>query len=125
MLIIYFFTLETNAYFHYRQWQAARPEDIYALGNMENLTLSLVWGLHAAILIGLGFWRKLQGIRLFGLGFMGVVIVKVFLYDLSNLSTPNRILSFMALGVILLGVSWLYHRYKHQIMGGGDDDEPR
>ena len=125
VLIIYFFTLETNAYFHYRQWQAVRPEDIYALGNMENLILSLVWGLHAAILIGLGFWRKLRGIRLFGLGFMGVVIVKVFLYDLSHLSTPNRILSFMTLGVILLAVSWLYHRYKHQILGGGDDDEPR
>ena len=123
LLIIYFFTLETNAYFHYRMWQAVRPEDIYALGNMENLTLSLVWGLHAATLIILGFWRKLQGIRLFGLGFMGVVIVKVFLFDLSNLSTPNRILSFMTLGVILLAVSWLYHRYKHQILGGGDDDE--
>lgn len=125
LLIIHFLTLETNAYYNYLQWQAGRLEDIYELRNMRNLTLSLVWGIYAAVLIGLGFWRQRQGIRLFGLGFMGVVIVKVFLFDLSNLSTPNRILSFMALGVILLGVSWIYHRYRNQIMGGGEDDERR
>ena len=123
LLMIMFFTLETTAYFDY-QHRFAQPESYYALLNTENLTLSLVWGLHAAVLVVLGFWRRLQGIRLMGIAFLGIVILKVFLYDLSHLSTPNRIASFLVLGVILLAVSWLYQRYKHQI-AGGDTDEDR
>jgi len=71
----------------------------------------------------LGCWLRLQGIRWFGLGFLGVVIFKVFLYDLSNLTTLYRILSFMGLGIILLTVSWLYHRYKNQIKGENDYED--
>jgi len=121
LLVILFFTLETNAYFDYLRRLAERQE-AYSLLNTQKLALSLIWGLHAATLIVLGFWRRMKGIRWFGLGFLGVVILKVFFYDLSNLSTPNRIMSFMGLGVILLAISWLYHRYKNQI-GGGNDDE--
>ena len=121
LVLILFFTLETEAYFAYLR-RLAQHQEAYSLLNTQNLVLSLVWGLHAAVLVILGFWRKLKGIRWFGLGFLGVVIFKVFFYDLSNLSTPNRILSFLGLGVILLAVSWLYHRFKYQIKGGNDDD---
>ena len=122
LLIIMFFTLETTAYFDY-QHSFAQPETYYALLNTERLTLSLVWGLHAAVLVILGFWRRLKGIRLMGIAFLGIVILKVFLYDLSHLSTPNRIASFLVLGIILLAVSWLYQRYKHQITGGDSDED--
>lgn len=120
LMIILFLTLETDAYFDYRR---SLPQETMAFLNSKNLVLSLLWGMHAAILVVLGFWRRLKGIRWFGLGFLGLVILKVFLFDLSSLSTPNRILSFMALGIILLAVSWLYHRYKNQIMGGNEDED--
>jgi len=121
LVIILFFTLETNAYFDYLRRLAQRQE-AYSLLNTQKLAISIIWGLHAATLIVLGFWRRMKGIRWFGLGFLGVVVLKVFFYDLSNLSTPNRIMSFMGLGVILLAISWLYHRYKNQIRGGNDDE---
>jgi len=116
LLIIIFLTREINAYYDYR-WHLARLGQQFRLQNSQDLIISIVWGLHAAVLVVLGFWRRLKGIRWFGLGFLGVVIFKVFLYDLSNLTTPYRILSFMGLGIILLAVSWLYHRYKNQIKG--------
>lgn len=116
LLIILFLTREINAYFEYR-WRLDRYGQTFALRNSKDLIISLVWGLHAAVLVVLGFWRRLRGIRWFGLGFLGLVIFKVFLYDLSNLTTPYRILSFMGLGIILLAVSWLYHRYKGLIRG--------
>lgn len=119
LLIIIFLTQEINAYYGYL-WSLSNVADFSRLENSQNLVLSLVWGLHAAILVVLGFWRRLKGIRWFGLGFLGIVIFKVFLYDLSNLSTPYRILSFMGLGIILLAISWIYHRFKYQIVG--DDD---
>ena len=42
-------------------------------------------------------------------------VLKLFLYDLRNLETPYRILSFIALGLILLGVSWVYTRFREQV----------
>ena len=123
LLIIIFFTQEINAYYDYRR-SLVNFKGLSLLQNSQDLMLSIIWGLHAAVLIVLGFWRRLKGIRWFGLGFLGIVIFKVFLYDLSNLTTPYRILSFMGLGIILLAVSWLYHRYKNQIRGGNDHKDP-
>lgn len=119
LILLLFLTQEISAYFDYRRmlYMGQDKLNVRALRNAEDVTLSLVWGVHAGILIILGFWRRIKGIRWFGLAFLGVVIFKVFLYDLSNLSTPYRILSFIVLGVILLGVSWLYQRYKHLILG--------
>jgi uncharacterized membrane protein len=37
-------------------------------------------------------------------------IGKVFLYDVSRLARGYRILSFIALGAVLLGISFIYQR---------------
>lgn len=49
------------------------------------------------------------------MGVLGVAVLKVFLYDLSNLQTPFRIISFIVLGLILFGASYLYARFKDRI----------
>ncbi|MHB8126119.1 MAG: DUF2339 domain-containing protein [Desulfitobacteriaceae bacterium] len=123
LLTILFFTLEISAYFNYRRHLALAYTSHELFQNAQAVALSLVWGIHAVILILLGFWRRLRGLRWFGLGFLSLVILKVFLYDLSNLSTPYRILSFVALGILLLGISWLYQRSKHLVMGGMQSDK--
>ncbi len=41
---------------------------------------------------------------------LGVAVVKVFLFDLSFLARVYRILSFFALGLVALIVSFLYQR---------------
>ncbi|MES1256970.1 MAG: DUF2339 domain-containing protein [Acidobacteriota bacterium] len=41
--------------------------------------------------------------------------MKLFVYDLRNLETLYRILSFVALGLILLAVSWIYTRFREHI----------
>lgn len=122
LLIIVFFTREINAYYDYQR-RLFDYQQLSRWRNSEALVISLIWGLQAAVLIVLGFWRRLRGIRWFGLGFLGIVILKVFLYDLANLTTLYRILSFMGLGIILLIVSWLYHRYKNEIKGENDNEE--
>ncbi|EHQ89465.1 DUF2339 domain-containing protein [Desulfosporosinus youngiae] len=123
LLIIIFFTKEINAYYEYR-WRMLDYQGLALLQHSQDLVLSIIWGLHAAVLVALGFWRRLEGIRWFGLSFLGIVIFKVFVYDLSSLTPPYRILSFMALGIILLTVSWLYHRYKNQLRGEDDYEDP-
>lgn len=77
--------------------------------------LTIAWGMEALVLLGVGFTFRERAARLQGLGLFLVCVLKLFLYDLRNLDTPFRILSFIALGLILLGVSWIYTRFRAQL----------
>jgi uncharacterized membrane protein len=74
--------------------------------------LSSVWLLYSVSLMVAGLWRRAQGLRIMAIVLFGITILKIFIYDLSFLETLYRIFSFVGLGVILLGVSYLYQRYK-------------
>ena len=58
----------------------------------------------------LGFWKRSAFVRWQALVLIGVTIVKVFTYDVSELDRVYRILSFIALGAVLLGISFIYQR---------------
>jgi len=77
--------------------------------------LTMSWGAEALALLGLGFVFRERALRLQGLTLFLVCVLKLFLYDLRNLETPYRILSFIALGILLLGVSWVYTRFREQL----------
>jgi hypothetical protein len=77
--------------------------------------LTVAWGLQALACLGIGFPARERMLRLQGLAVFALCILKLFLYDLRNLETIYRILSFTALGIILLGVSWIYTRFRTQI----------
>jgi hypothetical protein len=92
------------------------PEMLADLRDGQQLALSIVWLLYSVVLMTFGFWRSNRGLRLIAFGLFGITILKIFLYDLSSLETAYRIVSFIGLGAILLGVSYGYQRYKHLLM---------
>ncbi len=73
-------------------------------------TRSAVMVLLGALLLAGGFWRKLATLRWQGLLLLALSIGKVFLFDLRTLSQGYRIVSFLGLGVLLVGVSFIYQR---------------
>ncbi len=77
--------------------------------------LTVAWGIQALASLAAGFPLRERILRLQGLGLLALCVVKLFVYDLRNLETVYRILSFIALGVILLGVSWIYTRFRVRI----------
>ncbi len=77
--------------------------------------LTLSWSLEGIGLLALGFSARERTPRLSGLATLLICIGKVFFYDLRNLETLYRILSFVGLGAILLLVSWIYTRFKEQL----------
>jgi uncharacterized membrane protein len=85
--------------------------------NMRNLINSLIILLYSIVLIFVGFFKKVKSMRIFALALFLVVIFKVFLFDLSSLEGVYRIMSFVALGFILLGISFVYQRFKNIILG--------
>ncbi len=79
-------------------------------GLARQLGLSLLWLLYASVLITAGVRRKAAALRWQALILFGIVVMKVFLFDLSFLERFYRIVSFVVLGVVLLVVSFLYQR---------------
>jgi uncharacterized membrane protein len=79
------------------------------------MSLSVLWGLYAALFLGVGFARKMRGFRFAGLALFGIAAVKVALLDLSWLEQIYRIVSFVALGVLMIAASYAYHRLEKRL----------
>jgi uncharacterized membrane protein len=79
-------------------------------GHAQELALSSLWLVYALGLLAAGTWKRLAVVRWQALTLLGVVIVKVFLFDLSFLEKFYRIVSFSLLGLVLLLISFYYQR---------------
>lgn len=77
--------------------------------------LTTAWAVEALALLAAGFPLRDRIQRLTGLALFMICVLKLFLYDLRELETVNRILSFLVLGLILVGVSWVYTRFRDRI----------
>lgn len=76
----------------------------------QQLALSVLWTLYAGGLITVGLARRSAMLRWQALALLALVAAKVFFYDMSSLDKIYRIVSFLVLGVLLLGVSFAYQR---------------
>ncbi len=76
----------------------------------RSLAISAFLMLYAAVLLAAGFWRRNAFVRWQALLLILFTIAKVFLYDISGLSAGYRVVSFLALGALLLTVSFAYQK---------------
>jgi uncharacterized membrane protein len=87
------------------QWEQSRQINV-----TRQFTYSAVWMLYGALLMWIGFVKRSEFLRWQALILIAATILKVFIYDVSSLDRGYRILAFIALGVILLGISFVYQR---------------
>lgn len=66
--------------------------------------------MEAAGLVTIGFWWRSSFVRWQALALIAITIVKVFAYDIWRLERGYRIVSFLALGMLLLAISFIYQR---------------
>ena len=105
VLAMAYLTLETKRLF---QGPDMVPS---ALSNAESYAYSAVWLAAALALFLAGIRLARQYVRYAGLGVIVLVVLKVFLLDMSNLEGLYRIASFIGLGLCLVGIGWLYQRF--------------
>jgi uncharacterized membrane protein len=79
---------------------------------LANMYTSIAWAAYAAILMTAGFLKKLRLIRYAALGLFAVLLLKVFIMDMSTVKSVYRIAAFLATGVTMLAVSYLYQYLK-------------
>lgn len=80
-------------------------------GDGEWLAWSAAWLLWAGALLGIGIVRDNRLLRGAALVVAGLAIGKAFLFDFAELTGLYRAVSFLALGLALVGVGWLYRRF--------------
>jgi uncharacterized membrane protein len=86
---------------------------VLELANGFYLTAS--WSVLALILFTTGLSLRERMYRWIGLGVLACALGRVVLFDVWKLETVYRILSFMALGIVLLVLGFIYSKYQEKI----------
>jgi uncharacterized membrane protein len=86
------------------------PRDVASNFQSGHTAVSAVWGALGLTLLYVGLRGRHTAVRVGGLVLFGVSLAKLFVYDLSNLSSITRALSFLAVGAVLLLGGFFYQR---------------
>ncbi len=89
--------------------------DIFNVKDSYKLGLSILWGIYALCLIILGIYYRKAHLRIGAIVLFSLTLIKLFLYDLSDLGTISKTVVFVSLGILLLIISFLYNKYKQFI----------
>ena len=82
--------------------------------NEKNTAISVLWALYATLLLVIGFSRRVRALRILGLIFFFITMLKV-LVEVWSLGQLYSIVSTLAVGVITLSAAFLYAKYKERL----------
>jgi uncharacterized membrane protein len=74
--------------------------------------LSVLWALYALALLAAGIRFQLRPLRITGLALFGAVMIKALLIDLKELPALYRILTFLAMGLLMFIGAFAYMRME-------------
>jgi uncharacterized membrane protein len=100
-LALFYLTLEVKRLFH-------GPVLAGPISDAEQYTYSTVWLAFGIALLAVGFFLRSQPARLTALAVIALTIAKVFIVDTASIAGIYRALSVIGLGVVLLGIGWVY-----------------
>ena len=80
------------------------------VGGAEGYTYSAVWLAFGVVLLVAGMGLRSQPVRLCAVAVVLLTVAKVFLLDMAGLGGVWRSLSFIGLGLVLVGIWFLYRR---------------
>lgn len=81
-----------------------------AFTDAEGYTYSAVWLAFGVVLLLVGIGLRSQPVRLCSAAVVLITVGKVFLVDMAGLTGVWRALSFIGLGLVLVGIGYLYQR---------------
>lgn len=118
------FTMEIDSYFATLvnvRHKIAQPPFVELpswsfLNNLKQFSISALWGGYSFILILIGIFRKFRSLRLMAIVLLMLTILKVFMLDIWAIGQLWRILSFIALGLVLVVTSFFYQKYKDELV---------
>lgn len=83
--------------------------------SFSSAAISIIYVLTALAWIVYGFMKRYSFIRRFGLALAILAVIKLFLIDLSSLTEEFRIVSYFALGITLVAISFVYQSFSKRL----------
>ena len=93
-------------------WQGEFINLALPTSDAELYSYSLAWLIIGALVVVVGQLKTITVLQKFGLGILALVVLKVFLVDMANLTGLLRAISFIGLGLSLVALSWLFQKFK-------------
>lgn len=90
---------------------------------MAQMSLSIVWGVFAITSLIVGFKRQIRAVRFAALGLFGITALKLILLDMASVKQIYRIVLFVALGLLMIGASYIYHVVEKRLAASTDGDK--
>ncbi|MEY8759231.1 DUF2339 domain-containing protein [Chryseobacterium tongliaoense] len=87
------------------------------------LYLPIIWAVLASVLIYTGLKKDIPEFSKCGFVLIGIMILKLYAYDVWQMDNVSRIIAFIILGIILLLSSFLFQRLKNMIRNLVDKKE--
>jgi len=106
--IFVLWVLLTEEIYLYWYWHNRLAERTPNWKFLSHMYISVMWAVYGAALMTAGFWRKNKMLRYIAIGLFALLLVKVFILDTKTVKSVYRIAAFLATGVTLVGVSYLY-----------------
>jgi hypothetical protein len=77
------------------------------------LFVTLSWGLYAAFILTIAYWRRDKTLGNSALTILLAVSLKALFYDVSNTSSLIRVACLLAEGLLLYGCGWIFKKMQH------------
>jgi len=103
-------------------WIRAHFHDADQVGWLASVALSIVWGIYAMGLLLSGFAFNRKHLRIAALALFAMSAAKLLLFDITYRRAEYRILSFLAVGLLMISASYLYHRIERRMLNQPEDD---
>jgi hypothetical protein len=87
----------------------------WVLDSADKDYLTATWSALALLMFGCGISLRERMYRWVGLAVLATALGRVVVFDVWKLETIYRVLSFMALGIVLLVLGFIYNKYQEKI----------
>jgi uncharacterized membrane protein len=78
--------------------------------------LTILWAVCSFTLMWIGMRYKNKTVRIVSLCVFTIALLKLFFFDIRNISEGGKIAAFILLGILLLTISFMYQKLKKIII---------
>lgn len=82
----------------------------------QRIGYPILWGLCSFIVMIIGMNKKVKDLRIISLSLFFLTILKLFLFDIRDISEGGKIAAFICLGILLLIMSFMYQKLKKLVL---------
>lgn len=83
----------------------------------------ILWGIFSFLFLIIGIRKQWKNLRIIALSLLGLTILKLFVYDIKNVSETGKIIAFILLGILILVISFVYQKIKKLVVDENSEDE--